>query len=604
MKIKEITKKVIIIILFLAIISSNFIFKKNLLANLIYFYPQNCLGSFINPEKAQGKPEVDSPDLINESNSAVYLGGFKEIYCGNFQGPEAKGDIKKITLHFNWIITKEKNGDSIIKPTSTESNILEKIIPSKTIEFEFNTSPTPTPETTSTIESTSSPEINFLFNKDQLLRSSALSSVSSASVLRSSAFDLRESALIKFVFAQETTTSLETTPATESNSESTTINTQTETATQTINETQQSLPENQSAELSTTSTSTNNQIENITSSTTTQTLTTASPAENQNETNTTTTILETTTTPILIPPKTLFEIHYTLDGQNWNYLGNINENNWQNISFEIPVNNWLDISKIQIKINSLPETDYYLYLESMWFEIEYEEKNEEDEVFDILGNYKTNIIVSKESFELDEIPYFEFKISKNNNENEIDISEIKSINIKVFNSNKELIFQTNKLDFDYDSKNFSFKLDNFLKLYPNSYRLKIYLNKYLAGEYDFNWGGNIVKEEKIDSDKELIFIDFNNKNQIWNLTKSDINSFEKIWEGKEFPNYKIIDSYLILNFSETILGYDLLSKTSFTYTFEKSTSTIININNKKYSISPNFDFLEINESPENENQVF
>jgi hypothetical protein len=76
-------------------------------------------------------------------------------------------------------------------------------------------------------------------------------------------------------------------------------------------------------------------------------------------------------------PKTLFDIHYTLDGQNWNYLGSVNENNWQNLTFDIPVNNWVDISKIQIKINSLPDTDYYLYLESMWLEVEYVSKVEE-----------------------------------------------------------------------------------------------------------------------------------------------------------------------------------------------------------------------------------
>jgi hypothetical protein len=80
---------------------------------------------------------------------------------------------------------------------------------------------------------------------------------------------------------------------------------------------------------------------------------------------------ESVLSPNQSAPKTLFDIHYTLDGQNWNYLGSVNENNWQNLSFDIPVNNWLDISKIQIKINSLPDTDYYLYLESMWLEVEY-----------------------------------------------------------------------------------------------------------------------------------------------------------------------------------------------------------------------------------------
>jgi hypothetical protein len=95
--------------------------------------------------------------------------------------------------------------------------------------------------------------------------------------------------------------------------------------------------------------------------------------ETLNNTNSNESILRSTqtTSTFATSPKTLFDIYYTLDGQNWNYLGSVNENNWQNLTFDIPVNNWLDISKIQIKINSLPDTDYYLYLESMWLEVEY-----------------------------------------------------------------------------------------------------------------------------------------------------------------------------------------------------------------------------------------
>jgi hypothetical protein len=90
--------------------------------------------------------------------------------------------------------------------------------------------------------------------------------------------------------------------------------------------------------------------------------------------------------------KTLFDIHYTLDGQNWNYLGSVNENNWQNLTFDIPVNNWLDISKIQIKINSLPDTDYYLYLESMWLEVEYENQQATSTIQTLTGGMVKSII--------------------------------------------------------------------------------------------------------------------------------------------------------------------------------------------------------------------
>ena len=277
-------------IAFVLIIFIFFIFfRPKTRADLVYFYPQTCLGSFVNPEKAQGEREVDNLDLINELNSAVYYSGFKEIYCGNFQGPAKEGNIKRITLHFNWLITKELKEKPVIESTSSES-FIEKIIPSKTIEINITTSDIPILENTST-------EIQ---NSTETATSSQIFKI------------------INFAFAEEDIQNSTSTTPTSINSELT--QTQTESQTQT-------------------------------------------------STETTSTITLTTT-------KTLFDIHYTLDGQNWNYLGSVNKDNWQNLTFDIPVNDWLDISKIQIKINSLPDTDYYLYLESIWLEVEVKDQEE------------------------------------------------------------------------------------------------------------------------------------------------------------------------------------------------------------------------------------
>ena len=277
-------------IAFVLIIFIFFIFfRPKTRADLVYFYPQTCLGSFVNPEKAQGEREVDNPDLINELNSAVYYSGFKEIYCGNFQGPAKEGNIKRINLHFNWLITKELKEKPVIESTRSES-FIEKIIPSKTIEINITTSDIPILENTST-------EIQ---NSTETATSSQIFKI------------------INFAFAEEDIQNSTSTTPTSINSELT--QTQTESQTQT-------------------------------------------------STETTSTITLTTT-------KTLFDIHYTLDGQNWNYLGSVNKDNWQNLTFDIPVNDWLDISKIQIKINSLPDTDYYLYLESIWLEVEVKDQEE------------------------------------------------------------------------------------------------------------------------------------------------------------------------------------------------------------------------------------
>jgi hypothetical protein len=297
----------LILIVFLFFI----IFRPQTKADLVYFYPQTCLGSFVNPEKAQGKREVDNPDLINESNSAVYYSGFKEIYCGNFQGPINEGEIKKVTLHFNWVITKELREKPIIESTNSES-LIEKIIPPKTIEINIGTSDVQILENTST----------------EIQNNTNTQTATSSQIFK----------FINFVFAQdEKQNELQRISETNGN-ESNNINTN------------------------------GNEINN-TNGNKSQTATSSHENINQSE--------QSVLTQKSSASKTLFDIHYTLDGQNWSYLGSVNENNWQNLSFDIPVNNWLDISKIQIKINSYPDTDYYLYLESMWLEVEYVSKVEE-----------------------------------------------------------------------------------------------------------------------------------------------------------------------------------------------------------------------------------
>jgi len=270
----------LIFILIVILIFSALILKQQTKADILYFYPQTCLGSFVNPEKAQGEREVGDPNLINELNSAVYYGGFKEIYCGNFRGSIKEGEIKKVKLYFNWILTKELKEKPVIEQTLSES-FIEKILPSKTIEINIGTSNFPTEDNTDNHEiNTNGDELNNTNGNE--INSNKINTNSNEIGISISSKIFK---FINFAFAQ----------------------------TEIITE------------------------------------------------------IQTSTSRL----KTLFDIHYTLDGQNWYYLGSINEYNWQNISFDIPVNNWLDISKIQIKINSLPDTDHFLYLESMWLEVEY-----------------------------------------------------------------------------------------------------------------------------------------------------------------------------------------------------------------------------------------
>jgi len=348
-----------ILIVFLFFIT----FKPQTKADLVYFYPQTCLGSFVNPEKAQGEREVNSPDLINELNSAVYYSGFKEIYCGNFQGPIKEGEIKKVTLHFNWVITKELREKPIIESTSSKS-LIEKIIPSKTIEINVGTSNILINETqnnTNTNDTLNNTKNNTNSSESTSTNSNKINNTNGNESQTATSSQIFK--FINFVFAQDETRNNTNNEETQNNTNINEINTN----------------GNESNNINTNSNKINNTNGNESQTATSSyednkrsKMSALSPNQSTNNQSEESVLSQNSSAS-----KTLFDIHYTLDGQNWNYLGSVNENNWQNLSFDIPVNNWLDISKIQIKINSLPNTDYYLYLESMWLEVEYVSKVEE-----------------------------------------------------------------------------------------------------------------------------------------------------------------------------------------------------------------------------------
>lgn len=358
-------------IIFLIIVWNKFILKESK-ADILYFYPSSCLGSFINPEKAQGKPEVESPDLINETNSAVYLGGFKEIYCGNFQGPIEEGEIRKITLKFNMILTNERKETPIIQSTSSKS-LIEKILPPKTIEV-MNTS---TENSTNTVPENPS----------------------------TSTIEIPQSFFYKIVFAEEITNSEPAYPNEDLTSEQTSVTSTTE-------------------EINTSNQETVTTTQKL--STTTQEITTTQE--------------EITSTTQLEQTFNYFDIFYTLDSQTWQYLGSITNKNSQDVSFSIPVNDWLMIPKIQIKVQSNPtiENIPYLYLESMSLEVEYNKKSGkesyEEEIkidkFQELGNFDFNKLEIKKIKGISPTEVIVFVFNKETKENELLLINVNNKTIK------------------------------------------------------------------------------------------------------------------------------------------------------------------------------
>jgi hypothetical protein len=576
-------RKLFWIAFILVIFLFSIIFRSQTKADLVYFYPQTCLGSFVNPEKAQGEREVGNPDLINELNSAVYYSGFKEIYCGNFQGSIKEGEIKKVTLHFNWVITKELREKPIIESTSSES-LIEKIIPPKTIEINVGTSDVQILENTSTER------------QNNINTQTATSSYEDNKKSEMSALSPNQSAYLKFinfVFAQEETRN-------NTNDEETRNNTN-------INEINTNGNESNN-------TNTNSNEINNTNGNESQTATSSHENINQSE--------QSVLSPNQSAPKTLFDIHYTLDGQNWNYLGSINENNWQNLSFDIPVNNWLDISKIQIKINSLPDTDYYLYLESMWLEVEYEYKNKEitEEEKDIYTDYLAKIDLPKEEFNLEEIPeisVFVFEKDKQNilnqdiaidtvstsNQNIVEepivIDKKLKIKLKIINSENEIVYKTYNYIYDKENNRFIFNLNDF-NFYPDDYVIKVYVNNFLAGEGKFKISGEIIKKEPIDSNQHIVFLKNKEKYQIWFLEQNQNNSWEKIYEGNFIPPYSISNKYFLYVLDNALYGYSFESKIYFSQSLESDYSAIISINGRNFKAKYYQNSLILNEIFQNE----
>lgn len=486
---KDIEKRSLILSVLLVFILSlfYFFFNKKIRAEIVYFYPESCLGSFVNPEKAEGKPEVENSDLISESNSAVYLGGFKEIYCGNFQGPIEEGKIQSITLKFNMVLTNERRETPITQSTSSES-LIEKIIPPKTIEIintstENSTNTAPESPPTSTIE-------------------------------------IPQSFFYKIVFAEETTNQESTSSNENLTSEQTSVTPTTE---EIINTTTQE-----------TTTTTQETV------TSTQELSTTTPIS-------TTTPEEITSTTQLEQTLNYFDIFYTLDGQTWEYLGSITNKNSQNISFSIPVNDWLMIPKIQIKVQSNPtlENIPYLYLESMSLEVEYNLKEDKDE----------------ENISLESTDCLEFQ--------------------KKMNS-----YLTN------DKSSFSNLLENVIssennEIIENKKEIIELVSQDLLAENVFGYQFNINK----------------NKKEFWLINKS-LNICKKIenFESQNVAKGFYENIFFYLDDNKTLNGYDIISDNKFSITFENNMK-ISFLENKKVKVvlrDNHLNFIEIEVRPNNE----
>jgi len=378
----------------------------------INFYPTVCSGGWENPQNTQGKPELSEgadASEFKEGNSAVLKDATSQIFCGGFEGEVPKdAEPKKVLLKFSWTIKNENLKTRILDLEELE-------------ETPIDISPEPSPETpppegispkeippaegneileppTEESSENNQPEQNQQPNPEPNTENLPSSEPESNSEpLPPTSFWKK---IISFAFAQEDNQNIpEETTLGESNEEK--IETNSENS-------QTNFEEEQISEGDETPTNEENEAQSEPEE--------PVPQEPEEES----TVPSPVSTPIENMVSDAFlEILYTLDSINWQSLGKVNNNNWRNLTLEVPISGWEDLEKIQISIQNLMVFDDQptVYLDGLWLGVDYQEKEEED----------FELVALKKDWRADETPTFEVIPRKEESIIESLVSQISSV---------------------------------------------------------------------------------------------------------------------------------------------------------------------------------
>ncbi|MFA6273743.1 MAG: hypothetical protein WC662_01135, partial [Candidatus Paceibacterota bacterium] len=299
-------------------------------ANITRFYPANCLGGWENPEYAQRIPEVKSNEDINDfspENSAVLNNASGQIFCGKFEGEIPTETLpKKLVLRFSLHMT--------------DSPIPEKM-------------PFDLPPVIEEKEPTALP-----------LEENAIQDIT----------EIEEIIPVENFSVEESSTE-EPAPPPEP-----TLPSEPEQPLIENPPTEEPAPE---PEPPASESPISFLIESFKNISLVAQVIDALPEENLNQNeNIKNEIVEIKPQEEINLSEEYFEVSYTIDGKEWISLGKIGKENLENPFFEIPLEDmtWKDIAKVQISLTSLPLFDQspIFYLDGMWFETEYEEKEPVD----------------------------------------------------------------------------------------------------------------------------------------------------------------------------------------------------------------------------------
>lgn len=363
----------IVIIIFIAVKSR---------AEVAVFYPKTCLGGWENVANAQGKPNLDGNTKIEDftkENSAVLV-GLSEIYCGGFEGELPKdGDPKKLTLTFSWSVDNgtviHNNAENIVIDENTEKDpqTLEEDTASQEESTKIEEQTTPSDgepafsEENITEEKSSDPPQEAIPLENQ-----EIIQPTPEEQTQTFFFDT----FFKKVHAQEI-----------SHEEAVVIPTVETPQESPVTETQTSETDNTVAEEPTSVEPVPVIVEDPIKDTDAE-VQDGSSVETTAE-NSEPTITEIADSTIELPTveeksDIFMDIVYTIDGVTWSSLGTVGYSEWGRVSFNIPITEWSDIEKLQIKLQPLQtiDTTPVVYIDGMTIEVAYGQAEEEKTIED------------------------------------------------------------------------------------------------------------------------------------------------------------------------------------------------------------------------------
>lgn len=328
------------------------------------FYPSNCYGGWENPQNVQGKFEED--EVFDQVNSAILRNTIASIFCEDFTGeiPE-NTNIEKASLKFSWAFKEELTefripaSNNIGTGSGGGAPSIESSGPGPEVKPESaptqNQNPAPAPKATPPLQDNKGLPIEI------------------PSVIRE---------IFNPVFAQE-----------EKNSptEKTLIEELIEQPLQSVSPKEEERNP------------TSNQVEQLPSSEQ-ENLISQEQVREISEKNSSS--------------GAFLEVFYRLD-ENWQSLGKVGRDNWQDYSLEIPLSDWDEIGNLEVKIEGLMGFDEQpvVYLNSVWLEVTYKEESEE--LIEKSEDFRLKAF--KEDWRADEGP--EFTIERINRDGESELNE-------------------------------------------------------------------------------------------------------------------------------------------------------------------------------------